>query len=596
MAPEQLEGGAVDARTDLFAFGAVLYEMATGQRAFGGSSQASVIAAILERDPPPVSALQPLAPAALDRVVLTCLVKDPDERWQTARDLLRELQWISGQGASRESSVGEPVRRRSWSALGTFLAVAAAGLAIWGFAGRRTDTTAPIRDVRFSIYPEYDTVFSTPPASLLAPQFALSPDGSHLAYVATSDGRATIWVRPLNALVARTLPGTEGAIFPFWAPDGRSLGFFSQGKLKTVRMNGGAAISVTDASFDSRGGTWASDGTMLINLVANGGLSLVSADGTVRLQAPIDRENGENALRWPSFLPDGRHYLTVARHTDDRQRGVYLGVLGEKTRTFLVGSDWGAASVGEYLLFLRGRTLMAQTLDLENRRVTGEPVPLLDNVGATTNGFPAFSVSSTGALAFSGPWATRGELVWFSRDGRRIGPPVAPVADYLDLSFSPDQNRLALSRVDPETNTSDIWILDLSRDALMTRLTSNPLNDADPLWSPDGSMIFFRSNRGGINNLYTKPTNGSRPEHLVFPQGGDSSASIIPSHHSRDGLVTLFTDSGLRSSFDVWSLSMEPTPRPTAVLQTAFNEYHAGTVAGRPLDGVCLRRNRRATD
>jgi hypothetical protein len=234
----------------------------------------------------------------------------------------------------------------------------------------------------------------------------------------------------LDALEARPLPGTEDAIYPFWSPDGRTIGFFAQGKLKVVSVDGGTAV-VTDASFDSRGGAWAPDGTMLINPVANGGLSRVSANGTSTPVATVDSAAGESSLRWPSWLPDSRHFLTVARNHNDERRGIYLGAVDDPSRSLLVNSDWGAAAVDGRLLFLRGPTLMAQTLDLEQKRLTGEPLVLLDGVGAGTNGYSAFSASSTGTLAYSRPWPTLGQLQWFDRSGRRIGDPVAPLADYV---------------------------------------------------------------------------------------------------------------------------------------------------------------------
>ncbi len=229
MAPEQLECRTVDARSDIFAFGAVLYEMVTGQRAFDGTSQASVMAAILERDPPRLSSVQPLAPAGLEHIVCTCLAKDPEDRWQTARDMLRELRRVNG---ADDSKVGQALLRKKaaprwllWvGALGLALACAlAAAGGTWAVATSRP-AAASLRDVRFSVYAERGSSLSAPAASVLAPQFALSPDGSHLAYVASVDGRPMVWVRPLDALTARALPWTEDAMYPFWSPDGRSIG------------------------------------------------------------------------------------------------------------------------------------------------------------------------------------------------------------------------------------------------------------------------------------------------------------------------------------------------------------------------------------
>ncbi len=249
MAPEQFEGRAIDARTDIFAFGAVLYEMVSGRKAFEGSSIGSLIAAIVEHDPPPLSSVRPLAPAALERIVATCLAKDPEDRFQTARDLMRALQWVRdlptlSAATSRRST------RRNLIAVAVLAALAGA-LATSLWRGER-NTTAP--DVRFSIYPEPGSVFATSPASVVAPQFALSPDGRHLAYVATSGGPPRLWVRTLGALSARSLEGTEDASHPFWSPDSGSIAFFSQGKIKVIRMSGGLPVVKGEASRDARGG------------------------------------------------------------------------------------------------------------------------------------------------------------------------------------------------------------------------------------------------------------------------------------------------------------------------------------------------------
>ncbi len=579
MAPEQIEGRAIDARTDVFAFGAMLFEMVTGRKAFEGSSQASVMAAIVEREAPRLSAVQPLAPAGLDHVLAMCLAKDPDDRWQTSRDLLHELTWVRDSGLGERSDVAahgtNASSRWAWPTLAGM--VVAALLAGAGTSAWRTAATPPVRDVRFAIYPERGSALSTAPASVVSPQFALSHDGNSLAFVATWEGRDVIWVRRLGAQASRPLPGTEGGIYPFWSPDNRSIGFFSQGRLKIVTTDGGPAVTITDASFDSRGGAWAPDGTLLVNLVSNGGLWRVSTNGLTELIAPLDEASGETSLRWPSFLPDSRHFLTVVRSLSEAKRGVYLQDMATQGRSRLVAGDWGAAVVDGHLLFVRGRTLMAQPLDVAQRRLTGEPMPLLDGVGSTTNGYSAFSTSPNGTIAYSEPWPTLGQLIWFDRSGQQLGPPVASLADYVDFSLSPGGRRLAVSRVESQTNTSDIWILDLAS-GVEARLTADPMNDAGPMWSPDESGIYFRSNRRGVNSLFMKPANGSRAEELVFEQRGEASSSLMPSSLSTDGTRMLYTDSGLRSSFDVWSLSLEGTPKGNAELRGPFNEFQ-GTLS-----------------
>jgi Tol biopolymer transport system component len=577
MAPEQIEGGTVDARSDIFAFGAVLYEMVTGRRAFAGTSQPSVMAAIVGRDPPRVSSIQPLAPASLDRVVSTCLAKEPVDRWQTARDLLRELQWVTEAGGAtvgRDPAVARPTRWVVPIVVGALAVAAAAALAMGAVTICRPEMPVPVRDVRFSIYPESGSAFSTPPASVVVAQFALSPDGSALVYVATFNGRAILWVRPLNALAARVLPETEDAMYPFWSADGRSIGFFSQGKLKTVGLDGGALVVRTSASLASRGGAWAPDGTLLISTIGNAGLSRLSADGSVQPALPVLRDAGERSHRWPSLVPDGRHFLFVVRSSDVGKRGIYLAALDSETKTRLVEGDWGARWIDGRLLFIRTRSLMAQTLDLENRRVTGEAVPLVENLGITTTGYAAFDISHAGTLAYSDPWPAQGELLWFGRDGRQLGKPIAPLADYVGFALSPDSGRIVTSRVDPQTSSGDIWLLDVDR-AMMPRLTTDPMNDGRPHWSPDGSRVLFASNRTGATAVYTRAADGSRPEEELHVDYPVRSAASIPTHYSRDGSHVLITDIGSSSPFDVWNLFMGPKPRVRGVLETAFNEYHA---------------------
>ena len=575
MAPEQIEGGSVDARSDLFAFGAVLHEMVTGRKAFEGSSQAGLISAILSRDPLRVSSIQPLAPASLDRVVSTCLEKDPDDRWQTARDLLRALQWVADPDAARggELTGAKPTRRSVPIVVGALAVVAAAALAIAAISVWRPEPPRPVRDLRFSISPEPGSAFSTTAASVVTAQFALSGDGSTLVYVATSNGRPMLWVRPLNVLAAHVLAGTEDATAPFWSPDGRSIGFFSQGRFKTVSLDGGTPVERTSAALDARGGAWAPDGTLLISINGSAGLSRLSADDSLQPGLPVLRDAGERSHRWPSFLPDGRHYLFGVRSSDSGKRGVHLSALDSETKTRLVDGDWGARVIDGRLLFIRARSLFAQPLDLENRRVTGEPVRLLENIGITTTGYAAFDISRNGTLAYADPWPAQGELLWFGRDGRQLREPIAPLADYPSFAVSPDSNRVVMSRVDPQTNSGDIWVLDIHR-ATMTPLTTDPMHDFRPLWSPDGSRILFASNRTGVAAVYTLAADGSRPAQPLLPDDPKGVSNPIPTHYSRDGWHVLITDTGPSSSFDVWDLLMGSKPRRQAVLETNFNEYH----------------------
>jgi serine/threonine protein kinase len=563
MAPEQFEGRGIDARTDIFAFGAVLYEMVSGRKAFEGNSIGSLIAAIVERDPPPVSSVQPLASATLDRIVATCLAKDPDDRWQSARDLMRALQLVRTEPAAS----GETRSRPRWSHV-ALAAVVAAGLTAFAMLLSRGEPRTVVQDVRFSIYPESGSAFATSPASVVAPQFALSPDGQHLVYVATSAGPPRLWVRTLSALAARPLDGTEDASQPFWSFDSRSIGFFAHGKLKVVDLRGGLPVVRGDA-HEGRGGAWAPDGTIILAQTGSSPLSRLSPGG---LMEPAFPNSDQMADRFPWLLPDGKHLVFAHRNRDASRRGVYLGKLESNARTRLTEGDWGPVVVDEHLLYLRGPTLLAQRLSLADGRLTGDPAVVLEGVAGASTGFMGVSVSRRGTLAYAQTWPTSGELLWFSRDGRALAPPAAPFADYVSLALSPDDSRVAVSRVDPQVGMADVWVLDLTR-GVTTRLTSGSMNEAGALWWPDGTRILFRSNPGGYNDLFVRGTDDGRPVETFFESHGNPLAQMLPTHLSRDGADLIFTNAGAAtSSWDLWDLRTESL-RPRPILQSSFHEY-----------------------
>ncbi len=364
MAPEQFEGQAIDARTDIFAFGAVLYEMVSGRKAFEGSSIGSLIAAIVERDPPALSSVQPLAPAALDRIVATCLAKDPDDRFQTARDLMRALQWV------RERR-RRPVRRR-----GDRLSVPLGRCR--GGHGRpyghrdvvmaRRAAAQPCRTSASRSTPSRAARSLPSNASVVAPQFALSPDGRHIVYVATSDGPPRLWVRTLSALSARPLDGTEDASDPFWSPDSRSIAFFSQGKIKVVDLSGGLPVVRGDASRDTRGRRMGARRDDTDSRVPRPTVCPVW-HRTGRCN-PCSRTRLPGILCWIDFRGYSRTANISCSFTaisDPSVRGIYLAALGSNARTRLTDGDWGPVVVDDHLLYLRGPTLMAQRLNVRPR-------------------------------------------------------------------------------------------------------------------------------------------------------------------------------------------------------------------------------------
>ncbi|HEX8812348.1 MAG TPA: protein kinase, partial [Terracidiphilus sp.] len=446
MSPEQIEGKEADARSDIFALGAVLYEMATGKRAFEGKSTTSVIAAILERNPPPISALRPMFPRALDNVVNTCLEKDPEERWQSVRDLRTNLKWIAeGDGAGTSSAVKHnPWRERAAWMLALALLC---GLAFFAAGNYRAPSASD--PVRFSVNPPEKTVFSGPPnLTVPVPQFALSPDGHTMVFVANSSGAdPVIWLRSIDQVTARPLPGTEHAQLPFWSPDSRWVGFFAEGKLKKTPVAGGPVQVLADVP-DAFGGSWGADGSIVFGKLSSAIFRVSSGGGIVTAVTKVD--TNMNAHRWPQFLPDGRHFLYHVQRGDPAQHGVYVGSLDGGTQKFLVHTESSAlyASPG-YLLYVEGDTLLGQTFDTAHLELRGEPFTVAEHVGRSTGFNIGASASGTGMLAYAAALLQRGRLTWFDRAGNSLNS-VGVDGDYSDFRLSPNGQTLAASLVDPK--------------------------------------------------------------------------------------------------------------------------------------------------
>ena len=573
MAPEQLEGREADARSDIWALGAVIYEMVTGTRPFQGNTPASVIGAILKDKPPPISSRQPLSPSMLDRAVARCFEKDPDARWQSAADFQRVLGWV-GDGVL-VSRAGSP--RRSSFGLRLWLPLAAAATLLIGFLTLLPGWWAhrgerPPEVLQLSVLPASGTTFSRPPASVVAPQIAISPDGRLIAFVAQAPrGRPNLWVRSLGDSEAQLLRGTEDAIYPFWSPDSRSLGFFAEGKLKTIEIGGGPARTLSDAPLDSRGGTWGRDGTILFAPTAASGLfRIAAAGGTASQVTKFDVSRGENSHRFPAFLPDGRHFLYTTRNARQEHWGVSMASLDLPVGTPLIErTDWSAqfAPPG-YIFFLRAGTLMAQPFDFNRLSITGEAVAVAGDVGATTTGYAAFSASHTGVVAHAKNIVLPGELRWLDRSGNPAGTVGTP-AEYLDFELSPDERTIAVSRVDPKLTSADVWLLDLARN-VTTRFTVDPQTDASALWSPDGGRIVFRSNRHGFSELYQKRSSGTEPEQPIL----DPEANLISSDWSSDGKLIVYTKTSSTAGFDIWVWPTDGRAKPHLAVHTALNAMH----------------------
>ena len=549
MAPEQVEAKEVDARTDIFAFGAVVYEMATGKCAFEGKTQASIMAKILESEPAPMPALQPMTPPALDRVIRKCLAKDPDKRWQAASDVCDELRWIleSNSQAAAGSAANTGPRKRwarlAWS-LGLLAVLILAATAATPYFRPLPAELAP---VRFSIAPPNQGNFAIPPSFL-----ALSPDGRMLALVASdAAGKSQLWIRSLDSAFAQPLPGTENASQPFWSGDSRHLAFLAAGKLQRISVSGGPSQTIVDGSSSpASSGSWSREGVVLFSSAAPSTIHRVSAaGGVVSPVTSLDMSREENGHFSPSFLPDGNHFVFFARSVKPENDAIYVGSLSSKERRLLLRATSNVQYVPpRYLLFHRAGTLMVQPFDASRLELSGEAVPIAERVqfgGTVSRG--AFAASDNGVLAYrSGYESDPRTLVWVSRNGTEQ-PLRAPQRAYQQPRLSPDGTRVA---VQIEEQGNQIWLYELGRETL-TRLTFDASQNETPIWTPDSKRVVFYSNKEGPLNLFWQMADGSGG----FERLTTSANAHAPGSVSSDGALLAFTEAP-GGSRDIWVLRL----------------------------------------
>jgi eukaryotic-like serine/threonine-protein kinase len=568
LAPEQAASGKTDARSDIFSFGAVFYEIVTGEKAFEGRNRAMLLAAIANLDPYPLSKTQPDSPAMLDHIAQRCLAKDPDDRWQTAHDLLARLQWVARGGdvllaASRARQKRER-RVLAVLAAAVFLATITAAQAVvyWG---------SPKNNDAFQ--------FRVPVGGLSSSDIAMSPDGKLLAMVAkpNTQDAASLYVRPTNETEFHRLIGTDDASQPFWSPDSRSIGFTAGGRLKRVNATGGAPKDL-GAAPGFTGGAWGSAGVILFGSAK--GLYRVSAEGG-NPELATAAEKQETGHFWPSFLPDGQHYLYLAWSAEAANRAVFTGTLGSKDKAKLMSADSNAeyADPG-YILFHREATLFAQPFDPKKLVTSGDPLHIADQVEfSTTNGRGSFDVSQKGALVYfqsqggRGGATGRGQMSnnyqwgWRDRSGRLVDV-AGETGIYGDMDVSPDGKLIAVTQADASGTGSDIYVIDWQNAGRSHRLTLDPADDINPVWErPDGARIAFTTYRKGNADIYIKNANGTGEETPLLATSNNESVEAW----SNDGRFIAYKQ-GQDGMEDIWILPLSGDKKPFPFVEGPFHK------------------------
>ncbi len=577
MSPEHTRGKPVDKRTDIWAFGCLIYEMLSGRKAFDGDTVTDVIAAVVTKEPH-WDALPPDVPVGVRRALRRCLEKDPRRRFRDVGDARFELEEVEPEGpdatpaAAPATAAPAAAPRRTvlpWSAAAVVFALAA-GLGV----GYLHPGPAPARQVRSYVLPPAKTQFVFNGATGGA---VLSPDGARLVFAARDEaGNQLLWVRPLDSLTAQPLEGTEDAAFPFWSPDSRSVGFFVPGKLKKIDTFGGPPQAVCDAT-SGRGGTWNAAGVIVFAPDVYGGLSRVaSVGGTATPLVKPDESRGQTSLRWPAFLPDGRHFVYWGGNptaSGQDTRGTYLAGLDGADQRYLGQADSNAlyAPPG-YLLYLRDQSLMAHLLDASSLMLRGEAFPIAEEVASPeAYRLGRFSASQDGTLAFLTGENDRYRVVWVNQGGGQgdaVGEPVLVPS----IRLSPDGRTLAEQVEDPQTKNLDIWLVDLAR-GVKTRFTFDPSVDVGPVWSPDGARIAWSSNAKGHFDIYAKNASGAGAVETIVA----SKADKFVSDWSRDGRFLAFTqlDPAGKTAADVWVMPLFGDRKPYPFVATPFVEGNA---------------------
>ncbi len=568
MAPEQLVGDEADARSDLFALGAVLYEMTTGQRAFQGKTKTSLVTAIVSGEPTAVSQIQPLTPPALEHLIKKCLAKDPDDRWQSAHDVAEELRWITEAGS--HAGVAAPIlmRRKTREMLAWSVAAVLAVIAAASTIGYVRRAPRPQRPVRLTLVP--------PPNAALVPfdllGIALSPDGSMLAFSAIgSDGKRALWIRRFDAPAAQLIADTSDASYPFWSPDGSSVGFFAEGKLKKVNLAGGSPQIICDAP-SGRGGSWGRDGTILLAPNLLSGIYKVPAKGGTPVMVIPDDKTGSTTYRWPLLLPDGKHFLYLKRErtTQAPVGQLYVASIDGGQPKLIAGEASNAVYLqGGYIVYGRGEDLVAQKFNLAKLETEGEPFAILSEKVShyEPKNLTTFTVSDDGSIVYLPTRSIPRQLAWFGRDGVSAGS--LGSSGYISFArLSPDNRRIALVRGEPQRGIGDIWIYDVQQNHEY-RFTYAAGQFGFPRWSPDGNQLLFTYQRKQLMDIFVKRLSGGDMQLALESRFYKTSMSWLPAGDS-----FVFAEQNPTTNNDLYLYSLRNGKR-TLLLATPFDEGNA---------------------